>query len=115
MYKKQTLPPQTMKGIVAYIGESIEKKIARVLSNKENIKDQAPLIYTDKKDGVQPDYDIRTDKYEYLVEGHDALAKSRRAKSEGIGKTQKNPETINKELNPGKTDGGAESTQTTNN
>lgn len=106
MYKKQKLPPETMKGIKPYTGESIEKKIARVLSNKETIKDQAPLIYTDRKDGVQPDYDIRTDKYEYLVEGHDALAKTRRAKRDNIGKAQKDLDKANNDLNPGKTDGG---------
>lgn len=100
MYKKQQLPKQTMRGIKAYPAESIEKKVARVLSNKEPIKDQAPLIYTDRKDGVQPDYDIRTDKYEYLVEGHDALAKSKRAKRDNIGKAQAELDKKNQDLNP---------------
>lgn len=105
-YKKQILPPETMKGIKAYKAESIERKIARVLSNKESIKDQAPLIYTDRKDGVQPDYDIRTDKYEYLVEGHDALAKTKRAKRDNIAAASKELDAKNKDLKDGQKDAG---------
>lgn len=113
MYKKQKTSRETLKGKIAYIGESIEKKIARVLSNKENIKDQAPLIYTDRKDGVQPDYDIRTDKYEYLVEGHDALAKSKRAKRDNIAAAKKDLDLQNKDLNGDKGETEGQSTQTT--
>lgn len=118
MYKRQKNTKQTLKGIEPYKGESIEKKVARVLSNKEAIKDNAPLIYTDRKDGVQPDYDIRTDKYEYLVEGHDALAKSKRAKRDNLPKTETKTETTGAdspktETGGQKTETGGQSTQTT--
>ena len=41
-------------------GEPIEIKVARLLSQEEPIKDQVPLIYTERKTGVNPEYNIRT-------------------------------------------------------
>lgn len=61
-------------------GETIENKIERIVSNKEPISDGAPLIYTDRKDGVQPDYDIRTDRFEYAIEAMDIVSRQSRAK-----------------------------------
>lgn len=88
-------------------GEPIEHKIERVLNNREPIKDGAPIIYTERKDGVKPEYDIRTDRFEIAVEASDKIAKSYKArreeriqkgtlKKEGDGKpesTQGKPET----------------------
>ena len=45
-------------------GETIEQKIERVVNNGEPIKDGAPLVYTERKDGVRPEYDVRTDRFE---------------------------------------------------
>lgn len=109
MYRKQRLPQTTLRGILPYKGESIERKVSRVKSNNEPIKDQAPLTYTDRKDGVLPDFDMRTDKWEYLVEGHDALAKSKRAKRDTVPDTQ----TETAKENTVNTETGGQSTQTT--
>lgn len=57
-----------IKKIDAYEGETIENKVRRLTENKEPIKDAAPLVYTKKVDGVLPQYDIRTDKWD-LVQG----------------------------------------------
>lgn len=93
---------RTMKGSNAYLGESIEKKIKRVMENNEPIKDSAPLVYTDRKEGVLPDYDMRTDKYEYLVEGFDKAAKSKRAKRDNVAEATKALDKTNADLNAGK-------------
>lgn len=61
-------------------GETIEQKIERIVSNKEPITDGAPLIYTDRKDGVQPDYDIRTDRWDAAITAMDKVTKSKLAK-----------------------------------
>lgn len=105
MYKNQKMPKETLTGVRSYAAESIEAKIRRVMTNKEPIKDSAPLIYTERAEGVLPDYDIRTDKYEHLVEGHDALTKSKRARKEGIGKAQKDLDKQNSALNGPQTSG----------
>ena len=49
-------------------GESIEKKIDRMVETNEPIGETAPMIYTKKTDGVIPAYDIRTDKWEIAQE-----------------------------------------------
>jgi hypothetical protein len=89
---------RTLKGFKSYTAETLEKKLQRVMTNGEAIKDKAPLVYTDRKDGVLPDFDIRTDKYEYLVEGYDKAAKSKRAKRDGIAKAEKDLDKQNADL-----------------
>jgi hypothetical protein len=41
-------------------GESIEDKVRRITENNEPITDGAPIIYTNREDGVLPAYNIRT-------------------------------------------------------
>jgi hypothetical protein len=61
-------------------GETIEEKVMRITENKEPITDGAPIIFTDRKDGVLPAYDVRTDRFEIAIEGMDYVAKSNFAK-----------------------------------
>jgi len=83
MYKnKQKIPSTSIKLNDSYAGETIEQKINRITNNKEPIKDGAPLIYTDRKNGVQPQYDIRTDRFEVAVEAMDKVSKAEFAKRE---------------------------------
>ena len=65
----------------SYEGESIEKKIRRIVGNNEPISDGAPIVYTEKKDGVLPQYDIRTDKWAIALEAMDKVQGARIAKS----------------------------------
>ena len=57
-------------------GETIEEKVMRITENNEPIEDGAPIIFTDRKDGVLPAYDVRTDRFEIAIEGMDYVAKS---------------------------------------
>ena len=65
----------------SYEGEPIEKKIRRIVENKEPITDGAPIVYTEKKDGVLPQYDIRTDKWDIALDAMDKVQGARIAKS----------------------------------
>lgn len=70
-------------------GETIETKMQRVMQNKEPITDGAPITYTERKDGVIPDYDIRADRMEYAVEAMDKMSRQNLAKRhENIGARQ---------------------------
>ena len=83
------------------------------MNNGEPISDGAPVIYTERKDGVLPEYNIRTDRMEIAVEGMDKVAKSHTAKREERmkgTKIDKNPE---EGKDAGKKDGGAEPIQGT--
>lgn len=49
-------------------GETIEVKVARVTENNEPISDGAPIIFTEKKDGVIAAYNPRTDRWDIAQE-----------------------------------------------
>lgn len=49
-------------------GETLIKKIQRIMDENEPLKDGAPLIYTPKQAGVRADCNIRTDKWELAME-----------------------------------------------
>lgn len=80
MYNKRQQQPTTLKANKAYPAESLEKKIHRIINNKEPIKDGSPRIYTERKDGVKPEYDIRTDRFEVAIDAMDKVSGSFKAK-----------------------------------
>lgn len=95
--KKQDIT--TLNVNEGYEGESIEKKVKRIMNNKEPIKDGAPLIFTERKEGVKPGYDVRTDRFEVALDAMDKVAKAEAAKREAKAEM------------PGGDNGRAESTQ----
>jgi hypothetical protein len=86
MIKHRIYRGTSIKRNESYQGERIEQKIERIITNKEPIKDGAPLIYTERIKGVQPDYDIRTDRFDVAVEAMDYVTKSHLAKRDARGK-----------------------------
>lgn len=64
-----------MRGKTAIQGETIERKVKRMTVEKEPISDAAPIIYTEKKDGVKPEYDIRTDRFDIAMEAMEKVGK----------------------------------------
>ena len=60
--KRARYIPNFMGYVESFEGESIERKVSKLIENNEPITDGAPIIFTEKKDGVLPQYDIRTDK-----------------------------------------------------
>lgn len=61
-------------------GETIEQKIERIVHNGEPITDGAPIIYTERKHGVEAQYDIRTDRFDIAVDAMTKVAKTETAK-----------------------------------
>ena len=70
-------------------GETIEEKVRRIVQNNEPISDGAPIIFTEKKDGVRPEFDIRTDKWLIALNAMDAVNRERIAKSKQYGQGEK--------------------------
>ena len=66
-------------------GESIENKVRRITENNEPITDGAPIIYTNREDGVLPAYNIRTDRWEVAQQAMDAVNQANLAKSKNFG------------------------------
>lgn len=69
-----------ISGVVRESGETIEQKVERLVHNGEPIDDSSPRIFTERKDGVQAQYDIRADRWEIAADAMDAVQKSEKAK-----------------------------------
>lgn len=76
----------TLKSVEFIEGETIEQKVARITQNREPITDGAPIIFTEKKDGVLPGYDIRTDRWDVALNAYDKIDKAEIAKREKMAK-----------------------------
>lgn len=81
-YKQNAVNRTSLKQNASKQGETIEVKIERIVNNKEPIKDGAPLIYTERKEGIRASTNIRTDRFEIAVEAADKIAKSYKARRE---------------------------------
>lgn len=91
MYKKNIKYNETGFNINQSMeGETIEQKIRRIVNNKEPITDGAPLIYTDRKNGVEAQYNIRTDRFEIAIDAMDTVSKTINAKREERLKSTEN-------------------------
>lgn len=78
MYKR-TIPTKTDLNVnQSYPAEPLPKTIARLVNNGEPIGQQTvPIVYEERKAGVDPDCNIRTDKWEHAAEAMDKAAEQR--------------------------------------
>lgn len=82
MYRPTQAPKTTISCNNSQEGPTIEAKIRRMMNNNEPITEGAQIIYTERKDGVAPMTNIRTDKYELATEAMDIASKNHLAKRE---------------------------------
>ena len=83
MYKIPKYNSTTINHNEEQIGEPIENKVERIIENNEPIKDGlGEVIYTERKDGVKPGYNIRTDRFEIALDAMDKISKSKTANRE---------------------------------
>lgn len=63
---------------LTYQAEPREVKLRKIISGEANDMDDGvfPTIYTEKKDGVQPEFDIRTDRFEVAIDAIDKINQS---------------------------------------
>lgn len=62
-------------------GLSLEDTIRRAIATNQPIDGNAPKIYTESKDGVLPQYDVRTDKHDLALAAMDKYQASEHMKS----------------------------------
>lgn len=88
MYKKVKIKRSQITRNEALEGETIETKFHRIMNNGEPIKDGAPLIYTERSEGVKAGYNIRTDRFEVALDAMNVVHRAGMAKREEVaGKT----------------------------
>lgn len=63
---------------LTYQAEPREVKLRKIISGESNDMEDGvfPTIYTEKKDGVKPDFDIRTDRFEVAIDAIDKINQS---------------------------------------
>lgn len=63
---------------LTYQAEPREVKLRKIISGESNNMEDGvfPIIYTEKKDGVMPEYDIRTDRFEVAIDAIDKINQS---------------------------------------
>lgn len=63
---------------LAYQAEPREVKLRKIINGEANNMEDGvfPTIYTEKKDGVQPEFDIRTDRFEVAIDAMDKINQS---------------------------------------
>lgn len=66
----------------SYEGQSIEKQVALMLNNKENIGEESPIIYTPRSEGTMAAYNIRSDRFDIALDAIDKMNKSYTARRE---------------------------------
>lgn len=88
---------------LTYEAEPREVKLRKIISGEaSNMEDGVfPIIYTEKKDGVQPEYDIRTDRFEVAI---DAMDKINQSAASQIAKNNGETEAVKNFGTEGKTD-----------
>lgn len=73
-----------------YEGKSIEQQIAERMEGENIELGGKSLLYTERKDGVLPETNIRTDRMDLAMMAYDTVTKTHRAKRDGVGKKSDN-------------------------
>ena len=63
-------------------GEPLEIKVMRATTNKQPLDNSAPLLYTERKQGILASTNIRTDRFEVAIDAMDKISKSYMARRE---------------------------------
>lgn len=88
LYKKSKMRNGTLKVNTTETGELIQTKLERITKNNEPITDGAPLVYTERKDGVRPEFNVKTDRFDLAIDATDINTKGHIAKRQ-LGITER--------------------------
>lgn len=81
-------------------GETIEQMLEK-LGKNEPIKQTAPLLYYDRAEGVRPETDIRTDRFDVAIEASSKIKSSYQARRDEAAKERENKTTPPLQNDPG--------------
>lgn len=88
---------------LTYQADPREVKLRKIINGESNDMEDGvfPTIYTEKKDGVQPEFDIRTDRFEVAI---DAIDKINQSTANQIAKSKGEPDVVQDYGTDAKTD-----------
>ena len=111
MYKVRQLPTTGIKRNVSTVGETIEDEVYKMVYEKNIPSAQKSIIFQERKEGVQPAYNVRTDKFDIALDAIDTVTKygQKTARTKDQKKDQESRE--NSDDKSGKSPDGQESIQ----
>lgn len=74
MYRQNQKIKTSIHVCVIREGETIERKLERMMKNGADLGETSGSIFTERNDGVIPETDIRTDRHEIAVDAADAMS-----------------------------------------
>lgn len=101
MRHKVIFPKTTIRGVKPTKGLTIEQKMEKLTLNNEPISEGDELIFTEANEGVAPEYDIRTSKWDVVVDAADKLKNRRELLKQQEAEKKQKEEAENKPGNPG--------------
>lgn len=83
LYNIRNREDAQIKGVEQYEGETIEEKVRRILEDREPIEDEGiQTLYSARGEGVLPETNIRTDRWDLATEAMDIATKAKQAQRE---------------------------------
>lgn len=61
-------------------GQTLEEMIFKMMQQGAMIEASSPIIYTERKDGINPLYDIRSDRFDLALEATSKIEQALKAK-----------------------------------
>lgn len=99
MYKlRKKVRVNSFEGLIQeepVLGMTIEEKVRQMMDQNEPITDAVPMIYTSKEDGVKPEHDIRTSKWDYAIDAMGEVSNYKKTKYLQTGQNEANTENNN--------------------
>lgn len=80
----------------SYEGVRLETELEKMTTQKIPIKATTPMYYTERKDGVKPETDIRTDRWEIAQNAMGGISRAKIAKRETPGEPTQGTESVTK-------------------
>ena len=79
-----------------YESNTLEEKIEKIVNSKEPIGDVTTPLYTERKNGVEAQYNIRTDRFDIAIEAREKITASNQARREERIKSKEVKKEVNK-------------------
>lgn len=83
-YRNTQAQKSRIFNVTKTVGVRLEDMITKLKAHGEPIDGTSPLIYTERKDGVLPEYDIRTDKWDVAATAMNVVHKNDAAKGKSV-------------------------------
>lgn len=107
IYRTRKKKLGNLKVNVSLEGDPLERKIERMINNNEPTSGDGSvaIIYTERADGVEAGYDIRTDRFEIAVDAADKASRGKAARRDGKVIPLEKKEEVNEDGKAESTDG----------